>query len=214
MASTPNEPDWKRPVQRWDYKYLTFNLEIQSGWLRRVWYRFQRARWHRKNPDIYQREDGSYIKTVFTDGVFDLFHANHALLLQEARAYGDRLIVGVVSDRLAESYKRVPIVPQEERLRIVQSQSCVDEAFIMDGPFVAEASRPIFADHHIDLIVYAGSSITGFGDFYDEMDRAGKLLLLPYHSGPSTSLTIDRIAKRYGSDQVPATSDQNRERTA
>ena len=47
---------------------------------------------------------------VLTDGVFDLIHANHLSLLMEASTYGEKLIVAVVSDAQAESFKRRPVI--------------------------------------------------------------------------------------------------------
>ena len=47
---------------------------------------------------------------VYVDMVGDLFHAGHVALLREARSHGDRLVVGVLSDETAASYKRRPIM--------------------------------------------------------------------------------------------------------
>ncbi len=64
---------------------------------------------------------------VYATGVFDLFHVGHLNLLENARALGDKLIVGVSTDELVEQYKgRRPAVPFEERIRIVRALKCVD----------------------------------------------------------------------------------------
>lgn len=47
---------------------------------------------------------------VYVDMVGDLFHAGHVSLLREARRHGDWLVVGVLSDDTAASYKRRPIM--------------------------------------------------------------------------------------------------------
>jgi len=65
----------------------------------------------------------------YTTGVFDLFHVGHLNLLQGAKALCDRLIVGVATDKLTFQYKKkYPVIPFEERLRIVSSISYVDIA--------------------------------------------------------------------------------------
>lgn len=46
--------------------------------------------------------------------VGDLFHAGHVSLLREARRHGDWLVVGVLSDDTAASYKRRPIMTLAE----------------------------------------------------------------------------------------------------
>ncbi len=53
---------------------------------------------------------------VYVDMVGDLFHAGHVALLRAARALGDELVVGVLSDADAAAYKRTPVMTLEERL--------------------------------------------------------------------------------------------------
>ena len=63
---------------------------------------------------------------VFTSGTFDLFHVGHLNILQKSAALGDELIVGVSTDELIEEYKGMkPIIPFEQRIRIVESIGCV-----------------------------------------------------------------------------------------
>lgn len=64
---------------------------------------------------------------VYTTGTFDLFHVGHLNMLKAAKALGDVLIVGVSTDELVQEYKnRRPIIPFEERIRIVSELRCVD----------------------------------------------------------------------------------------
>ena len=46
------------------------------------------------------------MKTVFTNGVWDIFHYGHYNLLRRAKELGDYLLVGVASDESCEKYKR------------------------------------------------------------------------------------------------------------
>jgi len=63
----------------------------------------------------------------YTTGVFDLFHIGHLRLLQRAKSRCDRLIVGVSTDELVQSYKnKKPVIPFEERIEIVGALKCVD----------------------------------------------------------------------------------------
>ena len=63
---------------------------------------------------------------VFTSGSFDLFHIGHLNILEKSAALGDELIVGVSTDELIEKYKGMkPIIPFEQRFRIVSSIKCV-----------------------------------------------------------------------------------------
>ena len=68
--------------------------------------------------------------TVITFGTFDVFHYGHLKILKRARKYGDRLVVGISSDKLNYHKKKIyPIIKQEQRLSIVKSLKFVDEVF-------------------------------------------------------------------------------------
>ena len=63
---------------------------------------------------------------VFTSGSFDLFHIGHLNILEKSALLGDELIVGVSTDELIQHYKGMPpIIPFEQRMRIVSSIKCV-----------------------------------------------------------------------------------------
>lgn len=69
----------------------------------------------------------------YVPGVFDLFHIGHLRLIQRARAACDTLIVGVVTDDVAEVAKgRPPVIPFAERVEIVASLALVDEVVTDD----------------------------------------------------------------------------------
>ena len=65
---------------------------------------------------------------VLTNGVFDLLHVGHMRCLEDARARGDFLIVGVNSDKSAEAIKGKghPLVPLEERMELLSGFWFVD----------------------------------------------------------------------------------------
>jgi glycerol-3-phosphate cytidylyltransferase len=63
----------------------------------------------------------------YVPGVFDLFHVGHLNMLRRARLECDVLVAGVVSDSVALAQKgRLPVVPESERLEIVESLDVVD----------------------------------------------------------------------------------------
>lgn len=70
-------------------------------------------------------------KTGYTQGVFDMFHIGHLNLINHAKEYCDRLIVGVNSDDLVNAYKhKKPVICEAERAEIVRNIKAVDEVVI------------------------------------------------------------------------------------
>ena len=76
----------------------------------------------------------------YTTGVFDLFHIGHLNILQKAKEQCRYLIVGINSDELTMQYKdKTPVIPIEERVKIVRSIKCVDEVSVRDSLDKVEA---------------------------------------------------------------------------
>ena len=64
------------------------------------------------------------LKIVLTSGSFDILHEGHSMYLEAARRLGDFLIVGVDNDEKIRQRKGPgrPVVPEQERLRMVVHQ--------------------------------------------------------------------------------------------
>lgn len=54
---------------------------------------------------------------VYMDGCFDLMHYGHANALRQAKALGDELVVGLVSDEEIVANKGPPVLSMDERYR-------------------------------------------------------------------------------------------------
>src|SRR5919205_3753110 len=77
--------------------------------------------------EVYQRQqDGE--RAVFTNGCFDLLHLGHVRYLQEARALGNFLILGLNDDAGVRQLKGPgrPLVPEMERAEVLAALTCVD----------------------------------------------------------------------------------------
>ena len=101
-------------------------------------------------------------KTVITFGTFDVFHVGHVRVLNRSAALGDRLVVGVSSDKLNFAKKgRNPVFSQHERLEIVANVKAVDAVFIEES---LEQKREYVLEHQADILVmgddWQESSIT------------------------------------------------------
>jgi len=100
------------------------------------------------------------MKRVYIDGVFDLFHRGHLeSLIKSKNVYNSPeetiLIVGVVSDKDCESYKRLPIINENDRLEIIKNIKLVDEV-IFPCPLVV--TMDFIKENNIDLVVHGFST--------------------------------------------------------
>ena len=132
-------------------------------------------------------------KTVYVDGVFDLFHPGHVAFLKRARAAGGagaRLLAGVITDEDAR-WKRAPVMAHAERLAMVRHCTEVD-AVVERPPLVLTDA---FLDaHRVDLVVH-GDDAAQAGFFAAAIAR-GIMAYVPYERGISTSLLIERVLAR------------------
>jgi FAD synthetase len=73
------------------------------------------------------------MRTVLVFGTFDLLHAGHRYLLEQARRHGDRLVVSLARDQFVRSWKgKEPRYPQEERARRLKEAGLADEVRLSD----------------------------------------------------------------------------------
>jgi glycerol-3-phosphate cytidylyltransferase len=126
-------------------------------------------------------------KTVITFGTFDVFHVGHLRILQRARSFGDRLVVGVSTDALNENKKgRAPVYSQEERREIVAALSCVDETFLEESLELKGA-----------YIQRYGAAILVMGDDwegrFDALSELCEVRYLPRTPAISTTEVIEKI---------------------
>jgi FAD synthetase len=64
---------------------------------------------------------------VLATGTFDILHPGHVFYLQKAKELGDELYVIVSRDSMVH-HKPKPIIPEDQRLKIIQALKVVDDA--------------------------------------------------------------------------------------
>jgi len=115
----------KRICEKHNITRDTFN------WRRQTWCYTQlnileRDYTNHENLDVAEyltytpEENNNDYLTVMTMGTFDLLHEGHRNLINTMTTYGGKLIIGVNSDDFTASYKRVPKVNQDDRIKAVQ----------------------------------------------------------------------------------------------
>lgn len=73
-------------------------------------------------------------RVVFTNGCFDLIHLGHVRYLEEARALGDVLVLGLNSDSSVRQLKgpQRPLVNEQERAALMSALRPVDHVVIFE----------------------------------------------------------------------------------
>ncbi len=98
-------------------------------------------------------------KIVYTSGVYDLVHDGHVLYLEEAKKYGDILVVGVDSDALTRKRKPEndvrPIDKLDVRLKILVRNRSVDILTVRD---TNEELEQLVKDIHPDVAIFSRST--------------------------------------------------------
>lgn len=76
-------------------------------------------------------------KIVTVNGAFDILHAGHLDMLEEAKMQGDVLFVGVNSDKSIKDKKgsERPFIGQHERMAMLAALACVDYVVLLDAPY-------------------------------------------------------------------------------
>lgn len=137
---------------------------------------------------------------VFTNGCFDLLHLGHVRYLQDARALGDFLVLGLNGDESLRQLKGPgrPLVPEDERAEILAALSCIDYVTIfpeITAIALVEALKP--------AIYVKGGDWAGVKDGHLEQKTlpeapsvlayGGEIRLIPYLPGHSTTELIAAI---------------------
>jgi rfaE bifunctional protein nucleotidyltransferase chain/domain len=131
-------------------------------------------------------------RIVFTNGVFDLLHPGHVRYLEEARALGDLLIVGLNAD---ESVRRTkgpgrPITPQDERAEVLAALASVDAVVVFSEDTPANIIRRIQPDILVKGADWPADQIVG----RDTVEaRGGRVVVVPVEPGYSTTSIVERI---------------------
>lgn len=136
------------------------------------------------------------MKAGFTLGVFDCFHVGHLNLLKRAKEECDLLLVGVVSDEAVKAQKGAdrPVVPFEERLRIVQAISYVSNAYYSATFNPKDIVDYIIKDLCVGLTTIFKGEDQAHVNYNDILQKYPYLIIRTFERTPNIS-TTERINK-------------------
>jgi len=135
-------------------------------------------------------------KLVVTNGCFDILHPGHVTYLENARHFGDALLVGVNGDDAVRGLKGAgrPVNPQDDRAAVLAALESVSGVVI----FLDKTATRFLAAAQPDIYVKGGDYTleTLNQDERRAVESAGgKIKLVPFVPGKSTTALLKIIAK-------------------
>jgi len=139
-------------------------------------------------------------KVVFTNGVFDLIHVGHIYLLEEAKKLGDKLIIGLNSDKSATKIKRKPVNNEKDRKRVLESIKYVDKVIIFSETNPSTLIKKIKPNILLKGGDYTRETVIG----HKLVEKnGGSVVIIPTIVGNSTTKTIRKIKGRSFKKDLP-----------
>lgn len=135
-------------------------------------------------------------KIVFTNGCFDILHPGHISLLQRAKTLGDRLVVGLNTDRSINRIKGSlrPILAQEDRAAILSALNCVNLVVMFDEDTPINLLKALRPDILVKGGDYTPETVVG-ADLM--LSWGGQVEVLSLFEDKSTSAIVDKIRRTH-----------------
>lgn len=142
-------------------------------------------------------EDGvKKYKVGYVSGTFDMFHVGHLNLLHRAKERSDYLIAGVLADECVQQSKgRMPVIPLEDRLAIVEGCRYVDEVDVTTPELINKISA--WQKYHFDAM-FTGDDHKEDGWAWEEpqlRELGAELVFFPYTQRVSTTMLREHLGE-------------------
>ncbi|NTU97299.1 MAG: D-glycero-beta-D-manno-heptose 1-phosphate adenylyltransferase [Chlorobiaceae bacterium] len=140
------------------------------------------------------------LKIVFSNGCFDILHAGHVEYLSEARKLGDRLVIGLNSDRSVRRIKgpNRPVCDENDRAAVLSALQVVDAVTLFDEDTPEALIELLLPDILVKGSDWKISDIAGADAV---LGHGGQVLTLPLLEGRSTTGIIEKIIRAYSPSQ-------------
>ncbi len=143
------------------------------------------------------------LRIVFTNGCFDLLHVGHVTYLGQARRLGDRLVVGLNSDRSVRALKGPsrPVIHETDRAHVLCALEAVSAVTLFDDDTPLALIKRLRPDVLVKGSDYTEAQVVGAAEV-----RAwgGKLALIPVVPGRSSSQIIETLGGRQDANSSSA----------
>ncbi len=149
-----------------------------------------------KLPEWRQALRASGKKLVVTNGCFDILHLGHVTYLENARNFGDALLVGINSDDATRQLKGAgrPVNSENDRAAVLAALESINGVCI----FTDATATKFLAAAQPDIYVKGGDYTleTLNQDERCAVESAGgKIILVPFVPGKSTTSLLEKISR-------------------
>jgi rfaE bifunctional protein nucleotidyltransferase chain/domain len=149
-----------------------------------------------KLPDWRKKFRATGKKLVVTNGCFDILHLGHATYLENARNFGDALLVGINSDGATRQLKGAgrPVNSETDRASVLAALESVSGVCI----FADKTATKFLAAAQPDIYVKGGDYTL---ETLNQDERravessGGKIILVPFVPGRSTTSLLEKISR-------------------
>jgi len=184
-----------RPCSLQPYSHLVLGPESSFYEYDFVDFRQKIVRWE-DLPKWRAAMRASGKRLVVTNGCFDLLHLGHVTYLEQARNYGDALLVGVNGDDAVRQLKgpERPINEEYDRAAVLAALESVAGVCI----FADKTATRFLAAAQPDIYVKGGDYTleTLNADERKTVEAAGgKIVIIPFVPGKSTTATLKKISR-------------------
>ena len=131
-------------------------------------------------------------KVVFTNGCFDILHPGHVDYLTRAKELGQRLVIGVNTDKSVSDLKgpHRPIQSETARLQVLAALECVDALVLFGEATPLNLIKEVMPNILVKGGDYTLETIVGAEEV---MANGGMVEVIPFLHGFSTSAIENRI---------------------
>ncbi len=135
------------------------------------------------------------MKTVFTNGCFDILHIGHIKLLEYCKSLGDQVIVGLNSDRSVTGLKGPtrPVNHEQCRKYLLESLRFVDHVIIFDEDTPYQLITQIEPTIIVKGVDYDGSITDSKDPKYVVGSDLAEVRIFNTVEGHSTTNTLEKL---------------------
>lgn len=139
------------------------------------------------------------MKTVYMCFSTDIIHSGHINIIQKAAQLG-RVVAVVLCDRCVAIYEKYPLLPEQERVKILENITGIDRVVVQNDIYYDEVIRKLRPDY----VVHGDNWRTGYQKPVRERvietlkEWGGELVEFPYTSNETLATISQSLESRVG----------------